>query len=122
MDERIKNIHELLDSIENDISENEDKTFVQNFNALELPSIISTVIRFLQPMLKPYEAVIYWHMLEKSVLSTGKQYCKVSTRGLMTGVVLSSSGKSKSLSIGATRGGLQGLESKGAILTRSWRT
>ncbi len=117
MDERINKIHELLDSIKNDISENDDKTFVQNFNALELPSIISTVIRFLQPMLKPYEAAIYWYMLEKSVLSTGKQYCKVSTRGLMNGVVLSSSGQSESLSIAATRGALQGLESKGAILT-----
>lgn len=35
----------------------------------------------------------------------------------MNGVVLSSSGQSEILSIGATRGALQGLESKGAILT-----
>ena len=109
-------IRELLEDIEKEIGSGDDKAFVQNFDALELPSIVSNVIRYLQPMLKPYEAAIYWHMFDKSILSTGQQYCRVSTRGLMTGVVLSSSGQSDSLSIESTRVGLQGLEKKGVIL------
>jgi hypothetical protein len=116
MDARVKKIHELLEDIEKDMGTGDDKAFVRNFDALELPSIVSNAIRYLQPMLRPYEAAIYWHMFDKSILSTGQQYCRVSTRGLMTGVVLSSSGQSESLAIASTREGLQGLEEKGAIL------
>jgi hypothetical protein len=116
MDERLKKIREILEDVEKDMGTGDDKAFVRNFDAFELPSIVSNGVRYLQPMLKPYEAAIYWHMFDKSILSTGQQYCRVSTRGLMTGVVLSSSGQSESLSIASTREGLQGLEEKGAIL------
>src|SRR5258706_6365903 len=40
-------------------------------------------------MLAPIEAAIYWHMFDRLILQTGQQYCRVSTRGPMSGVVKS---------------------------------
>ena len=88
---------------------------MRNFDALEIPEIVSEVVRFLQPLLTPYEAAVYWHMFELAVLRSGDQYCRVSTRGLMNGVVRSASGQGDALSIQTTRGALQGLEERGAI-------
>ncbi len=116
MDERIKQIRELLDGIEKDIDTGEDKAFVRNFDAFELPNIISNIVQYLQPILKPYEACIYWHMFNKAILRTGQQSCRVSSYSLQNGVVLSRSGQSESLSQESTRIGLKGLEEKGAIL------
>ena len=116
MDARINKIHELLNEISSDLGSDDGQTFVRNFDALELPNIVSTVVRYLQPLLLPYEAAIYWHMFYLSILSTGQPYCRVSTRGLMTGVIKSSSGQSNILSLQTTRGALQGLSDKGAII------
>ncbi len=116
MDDRIKKIHELLSEVERDLVPNEGEQFAHNFDALEIPSIVSTIIRFLQPLLAPYEAAVYWHMFDRSILQTGQQFCRVSTRGMMTGVVKSASGQSEALAIQTTRGALKGLEEKGAIV------
>lgn len=116
MDERIIKIQELLTELALDLDADDSREFSHNFDALEIPSIVSSVIRFLQPMLTPYEAAVYWHMFNRSILQTGQQFCRVSTRGLMTGVVKSASGQSEALSIKTTRGALQGLEEKGAIV------
>ena len=116
MDERIEKIQELLLDISNELENDEGRQFVHNFDALELPSIVSSIIKYLQPQLNPYEAAVYWHMFGRSILDSGQQFCRVSTRGLMSGVVKSSSGQSDDLSIQTTRGTLSGLENKGAIL------
>ncbi len=115
MDERIQKIQELLLEVAGELEDGDQLQFAHNFDALELPSIVSSVIKYLQPQLTPYEAAVYWHMFGRSVLDTGKQYCRVSTRGLMSGVIKSASGKSDELSITTTRGALSGLEEKGAI-------
>lgn len=117
IDERIEKIRALLDEVEGELRTPDDLAFVKNFEALEVPQIVSEVIRYLQPLLTPYEAAVYWHMFECAVLRSGNQYCRVSTRGLMNGVVRSASGQSDTLSIGTTRGALQGLENRGAIQT-----
>jgi hypothetical protein len=116
MDERIEKIRQLLNNIARDFEPGEAQQFAHNFDALELPSIVSSVIRFLQPLLMPYEAAVYWHMFERSILRTGQQYCRVSTRGLMTGVIKSASGQSEDLAIQTTRAALKGLEAKRAIV------
>lgn len=116
MDERITKIQELLAEVACDLVADEDRQFAHNFDALEIPSITSAVIRFLQPLLTPYEAAVYWHMFDRSILQTGQQFCRVSTRGLMSGVIKSSSGQSETLSIQTTRGALKGLEERGAIV------
>lgn len=114
-DERIEKIRTLLSEVEGDLRSPDSQAFVQNFDALEIPALVSEVVRFLQPLLTPYEAAVYWHMFELAVLRSGDQYCRVSTRGLMNGVVRSASGQGDTLSIQTTRGALQGLEEKGAI-------
>lgn len=116
MDDRIRKIQELLGDVARDLESKDGRDFEHNFDALEIPSIVSSVIQFLQPLLTPYEAAVYWHMFNRSILKTGQQFCRVSTRGLMSGVVKSASGQSEDLSIGTTRGALQGLEEKGAIV------
>jgi hypothetical protein len=114
VDERIKKIRELLDEVASELEGGTDQEFAHNFDALELPGIVSTVVRYLQPLLAPIEAAIYWHMFDRSILQTGQQYCRVSTRGLMSGVIKSA--KSGELAINSTRGALKALEDKCAIL------
>lgn len=114
MDERIRKIQQLLIEMARDLESDADRQFIHNFDALEIPSIVSSIVRFLQPLLAPIEAAVYWHMFERSIIQSGQQYCRVSTRGLMNGVVKSS--KSGELAIQSTRGALKALEKKGAIL------
>ena len=114
-DERIEKIRTLLGELERELRTPDDRAFVRNFDAFEIPELVSEVIRFLQPLLNPYEAAVYWHMFELAVLRSGDQYCHVSTRGLMNGVVRSASGQGDTLSIQTTRGALQGLEERGAV-------
>jgi hypothetical protein len=113
--ERIEKIRALLAELEGELRTPDDRAFVKNFDALEVPQLVMEVVRYLQPLLTPYEAAVYWHMFERAVLRSGDQYCRVSTRGLMSGVVGSASGQSEALAIQTTRGALQGLEDKGAI-------
>jgi len=114
-DERIDKIRALLAVVEGELRTPDDRAFVKNSDALEVPEIVSEVVRFLQPLLTPYEAAVYWHMFELAVLRSGDQHCRVSTRGLKSGVVRSASGQGDSLSLQTTRTALKGLEERGAI-------
>lgn len=114
-DDRIEQIRAFLLDIENDLRTPDDKAFVRNFDALEIPQIVSEIVQFLQPLLSPYEAAIYWHMFNLSVLQTGDQYCRVSTRGLGSGVIGSRSGQSETLSYQTVMLCLQKLVERGAI-------
>lgn len=115
MSEEIRQIRALLDKLEKDTRNEDDVAFVRNFDALELPQIISEVVDYLQPNLTTYEAAIYWHLFRHSVLSRGQQHFRASVRGLMKGVVLSSSGQSNDLSYNVIKKSLKNLEDKGII-------
>lgn len=115
-DTRLDIIRNLLNELEDDLKTSDDLVFAKNFDALEIPDIVSQVIRFLQPILTPYESAIYWYMFDLAILRIGNQYCRVSTRGLMDGVVRSTSGQSDTLSYGAVKKALQGLENHHAII------
>ena len=117
MKDELKQIRDLLDKIENLQSENSEKTFKESFELFELPDIVASVIDFLQPLLLPYEAAIYWYMFRRSIISTGENYVRVSTRGLGKArtVIQSSSGQSESLSYHGVQAALNGLENKGVI-------
>ena len=112
---QIEQIRGLLDEMEKDISTPDDQAFAQNYNALEIPDVICSVVDFLQPSLLPYEAAIYWHLFRKSILATGTQFTRASVRGMMQGVITSSSGQSEGLSYGAVQSALQGLDQKGVV-------
>ena len=112
---QIDQIRLLLAEIENEFSSPDDQAFSQNYNALEIPDVVCTVVDFLQPWLLPYEAAIYWYLFRKSILATGTQYTRARVRGMTQGVITSSSGQSEGLSYGAVQTALLGLEQKGVV-------
>lgn len=111
----IGKIRVLLESLESEVRGNDEFAFSHNFDALEIPSIVTAVVDYLQPQLLPYEAAIYWYLFRRAVLGNGQQYARVSTRGMQQGVVTSSSGQTSSLSYSSVQEALTGLEKKGAI-------
>jgi DNA-directed RNA polymerase subunit RPC12/RpoP len=111
----IEKIKELLNSLESEVEGTDEAAFAHNFDALEVPSIVSSVVDYLQPQLFPYEAAIYWYLFRTSILSRGQQHTRVSVRGMQQGVVTSSSGQTSSLSYSSVQDALAGLEKKGAI-------
>jgi len=113
--EKINQIRSLLDELESSSQTDEQALFAHNFDALEIPSIVASIVDFLQPQLHPYEAAVYWHLFRNSILDTGQQYARASTKGMMKGVIESSSGQSASLSYSAVQKALMGLEEKGVI-------
>jgi hypothetical protein len=96
----------------------EEQLFLRNFDALELPFLIQSVVDYLQPVLFPYEAAIYWFMFRHSILANGQQYVRISTRSISSGVVMPTKrgGKSDGLSYASVQIALQGLEEKQVIL------
>lgn len=112
---KIDKIRALLDQIEGEAHDTDDATFVYNFDALEIPSIVASVVDYLQPQLFPYEAAIYWYLFRSSIISTGQQYARVSVRGMQQGIVTSNSGQSASLAYSTVQDALSGLEKKGVI-------
>lgn len=113
---QIDQIRELLFSIEKQLSILSSESTLRNIDALEIPEIIRSVVDFLQPKLLPYEAVIYWYLFRKSVLSSGEQYVRISVRGMQNGVITSASGQSEKLSYGAIQKALKGLVEKEVII------
>ena len=114
----IDEIRRLLESLEARLAAGGDaeERALRNLDALEFPELVAAVVDFLQPILEPYEAAIYWHLFRHSILRDGTQYARVSTRGLQSGVIVSRSGQSEHLSYASVQTALQGLEFKGAIV------
>lgn len=117
MESRIDQIRRLLDEIEKEAGADNKNEVMASFTLLDLPEIVVTIVDFLQPLLLPYEAAIYWHMLTNSIVKVGKDQIRVSVRGLgkPKTVIKSSSGQSEGLSYGAVKEALDGLESKHVI-------
>jgi 5-methylcytosine-specific restriction endonuclease McrA len=115
MKAHIEKIRELLATIESESQTKEADSFERNYDALELPHLITQIVDHLQPRLFPYEAAIYWHLFRHSVVAYGTQRVRTSVRGLGEGVVTSASGQSTKLSYGAVQDALRGLEEKGVI-------
>jgi len=115
MKAHIEKIRELLTTLESDNQTKEVDSFERNYDALELPHLVTQIVDYLQPRLLPYEAAIYWHLLRHSVVGYGTQRVRTSVRGLGKGVVTSNSGQSTNLSYGTVQDALSGLEEKGVI-------
>lgn len=114
MKDKIEQIRGLLDQLESESGDDEAVQFSKNYNALELPSIVSAIVEFLHPILTPYEIAIYWYLFNNSIVKTGEQYVRASTRGLSS-IAKSASGKSDDISYGAVKKTLDSLKDKGAI-------
>lgn len=112
---RIQQIRSLLDELEKETGSTDNATFAHNYDALEMPSIVCSIVDYLQPLLRPYEAAIYWHLFRKSVIATGQQLARASTKGMRQGVITSSSGQGAELSYSSVQEALARLEEKGVI-------
>lgn len=97
--------------LEGDLKDDQGKDFSKNFNSLELPGIVSSIVDFLHPLLNPYEIAVYWYLFNKSIVKTGEQYARASTRG-MSSIAKSASGKSADLSYGAMKKTINSLKEK----------
>jgi 5-methylcytosine-specific restriction endonuclease McrA len=112
---KIEKIRLLLDELEKETSGNDDATFAHNFDALELPSIICSIVDNLQPLLRPYEAAIYWFLFRHSIVETGQQYVRASTKGMKKGIITSSNSQDGHMSYSSVQEALAQLEVKGVI-------
>lgn len=117
MNEKINKIKELLNEIEANQNLESEKSFKESFELFELPEIVISIIDFLQPLLLPYESAIYWYLFRHSIINSGENLIRVSTRrlGKPKTVLKSSSGQSEGLSYGSVQKALSGLEDKGAL-------
>ena len=114
MKDKIEQIRELLSQLEAEVGDEQAQEFSKNYNALELPSIVSSIVEYLHPLLTPYEIAIYWYLFNKSIVTTGEQYARASTRGMST-IAKSASGKSDELSYGVIQKTINSLKDKEII-------
>lgn len=82
MKDSINKIRELLDDLEKEERTEEAAQFVKNFDALEIPSIVCSIVDLLQPDLQPVETTVYWYMFRNSILKKGQQYIRVGQAAL----------------------------------------
>ena len=114
MKDKIEQIKNLLSEIENESSDEQGQQFTKNYNALELPSLVSSVVEYLHPLLTPYEIAVYWYLFNRSIVKTGEQYVRASTRGMST-IAKSASGQLAELSYGVIKKTIDALKAKEAV-------
>jgi len=114
MKDKIDKIRELLAELEKEAGDDSGQQFTKNYNALELPSIVSSIVEYLHPLLTPYEIAVYWYLFYKSVVKTGEQYVRASTRG-MSSIAKSGSGQSDAISYGQIKKTLEALKEKEVV-------
>src|SRR5450432_4409786 len=101
MKDQIQKIRELLDEVESS-EPSEEPSFKETFQLFELPELVASIVDYLQPILLPYEAAIYWHMFRHSIIATGDVFVRVSTRGLQNTVIKSMRGNSAESALALT--------------------
>jgi len=114
MKDRINKIRELLNDLEKEHLTEEDAQFVKNFDALEIPSIVCSIVDLLQPDLQPIETTVYWYMFRNSILKSGQQYFRVGQAEL-TNISASQHKGKDAISSKLVSRTLKGLQEKGAI-------
>jgi HNH endonuclease len=112
MSNEIDQIRRLLDELEQQTQSGSSDEQPPIWHDGEISQLLGDVVDYLQPLLTPYQAAFYWHLLRHSLLK-GSGLVRVSTRGLGRGVVKSA--RSETVSQGQVKELLSGLESVGAI-------
>ena len=110
----IENIRGLLADLEQEAGDDSKQQFTKNYNAFELPGIVTSVVEYLHPLLTPYEIAVYWYLFNKSIITTGEQYARASTRG-MSAIAKSGSGKSNKISYSQIKKTLEALKEKEVV-------
>jgi hypothetical protein len=121
MKEEIAKIRESLNTLENQLGQNENP-MASPFSGLELPDIMRDVVDLLLPLLGTYEAAFYLYILRHSIIEFGNPHIRVGTRPLQRIVKSAYAGSTigggdpvSQISQGKVRDTLNNLESLGAI-------
>lgn len=115
MSDEIAQTRALLASLELKIGVSPGEAVLRDFAALEMPEILSDVIDYLMPQLKPYEAAFYFYLFRHSILASGTQYIRVSVRGMKSIVASPRTGAETGTSYSQVATCLKHLEDKAAI-------
>lgn len=87
MKEKLDQIRQLLNELEEGAMFGTRPGTDPGFSALELPLIIQEIVDDLQPLLTPYDAAFYWYLFRHSIAEKGSPHLRISTRSLRTAVV-----------------------------------
>jgi hypothetical protein len=117
--DEINHIRELLTALELRITVSADETSLRSFAALELPEILSDIIDYLMPQLKPYEIAFYFYLFRHSIVAAGTQHVRVSTRDLKSIVAAPRTDAGTGTSWGHAAECLKQLVDKGVIRRES---
>ena len=81
MNEEIAKIRESLNTLENQLGQNESP-MASLFSGLELPDIMRDVVDLLLPLLGTYEVAFYLYLLRHSIIESGNPHIRVGVRPL----------------------------------------
>ena len=70
MDEEVKNIRALLDKIVSDDKVEKMQFRQADFGRFDLPKHVADIVDYLQPLLLPNEAAVYWYLFRNSYVKT----------------------------------------------------
>jgi hypothetical protein len=117
MREHIGQLRAIADALENETIRAEESARWETYDAfLEMPTLVSEIVNYLQPLLTPYEAAYYWHMFSKTIVENKSQNSVFSVRSLGSGVVVPSRAtQADNVPYGQVAIVLKALEEKGAI-------
>ena len=121
MEEELKKIRASLDKIERDDREDKMQFRQADFGRFDLPKHVCDIVEYLQPLLLPNEAAIYWYLFKNSFVKNMNNEIRFYVADLCKDfeVIGSSSGRAKFLGYRAAMAAIEGLEAKKVIQRRT---
>ena len=117
MEEELKNIRAALEKIEKNDKAEKMKFSQAEFGRFELPKLVCDIVDYLQPLLLPNEAAIYWYLFKNSMVKNMKNTIQFYVMDLCKDfeVIGSSSGRAEFIGYRAAIIAIEGLEKKNVI-------
>lgn len=118
MIEELKSIRAACDKMERE-DEREKMQFREaDFGRFDLPKHVGDIVDYLQPLLLPNEAAIYWYLFRKSIVKNMDKNIRFYAKDLCKDfeVISSGSGRAEFIGIKAAIKAVEGLEAKGVIV------
>ncbi len=117
MEEELKNIRASLDKIERDDRAEKNKFTMADFGRFDLPKHVCDIVDYLQPLLSPNEAAIYWYLFRNSIVKNRNNTIRFYITDLCQDfeVIGSGTGRAEFLGKKAAMTAIEGLEAKKVI-------
>ena len=117
MEEELKTIRAALDKIERNERSEKMKFSQADFGRFELPILVCDIVDYLQPLLLPNEAAVYWYLFKNSIVKNLNNNIRFYVMDLCKDfeVISSGSGRAKFLGYRAAITAIEGLEAKDVI-------